>query len=165
MHKSIETKRGYPDDSFQNIHLCFPLKFKSKADNTDDLEAGVIPVNNFFADWIRESNIVRYGDERPILPTTDTVDIYRYSNELLKHMPDKQLVTIENNLLYCKGKVTSVAGRDRRVNSVANGVDAPESSDPKLTKIIQKFQDQLKMNVFIGSFKIIVQLEACKSMG
>ena len=75
------------------------------------------------------------------------------------------MVTIENNLLYCKGKVTLVAGRDRRVNSVANGVDAPESSDPKLTKIIQKFQDQLKMNVFIGSFKIIVQLEACKSMG
>ena len=148
MHKSIETKRGYADDSFQNIHLCFPLKFKSKADNTDDLEAGVIPVNNFFADWKRESNIVKYGDERPILPTTDNVDIYRY--ELLKHMPDKQLVTIENNLLYGKGKVTLVAGRDRRVNSVANGIDAPESSDPKLTKIIQKFQDQLKMNVFIG---------------
>ena len=53
MHKSIETKWGYADDtykdirviefpivltknyytSFQNIHLCFPLKFKSKADN------------------------------------------------------------------------------------------------------------------------------------
>ena len=88
--KSIETKRKYVDNiykdlkviefpivltkshytNFQNMHLCFLLKFKSKADNNDDLAAGTVTVNNFFAHWIRELNIVIYGDERPILPTT-----------------------------------------------------------------------------------------------
>ena len=34
--------------NFQNIRICFPLKFKSAADNDNDLEARTIPVNNFF---------------------------------------------------------------------------------------------------------------------
>ena len=66
--KSMETKTKYADDTyknlkviefpfvltknhytnFQNIHLCFPLKFKSKANNNSDLVAGTVTVNNFF---------------------------------------------------------------------------------------------------------------------
>ena len=58
--KSIETKRKYAEDTykdlklivfpialpknhytnFQNMHLCFPLKFKSKANNNNDLATG-----------------------------------------------------------------------------------------------------------------------------
>ena len=63
--------------------------------------AGTVTVNNFFAHWIREINIVRYGDEKPIFLTTNMVDVYRYLDELLKHMPKEDLTTIENNLLYC----------------------------------------------------------------
>ena len=144
--KSIETTRKYTNDTykdlkviefpvvltknhysnFQNIHLCFSLKFKSKANNNNDLAGGIVTVNIFFAHWIRELNIVRYGDERPILRTTNTVDVYGYLDELLKHMPKEDLTEMENNLLYCKEKVILADGRDRRANNVANVVDAPK---------------------------------------
>ena len=45
-------------------------------------------------------------------------------------MPDKELVTIENNLLHCKEKVILAAGQDRWANNVANAADAPRRTDP-----------------------------------
>ena len=45
-------------------------------------------------------------------------------------MPDKELVTIENNLLHCKEKVILAAGQDRQANNVANAADAPRRTDP-----------------------------------
>ena len=120
-----ETKRKYADDiyknkkvielnihlmkghytSFQNVHLCFPLKFKLAADNGNNTAAGLIKVNNFFAQWIKEIHIKRYGDDIPILVLTNTVDIYRYSDEILKHVPKDTLKTIQNDLLYSKKKI------------------------------------------------------------
>ena len=128
---STETKRKYADDSyknkkviefniqltanhytnFQNVHLCLPIKINSTADEDKD---GTIPVNKFFAHWIEETvkiffahwikeiDIKRYGDDMPTLPVTNTVDIYRYSTELLKHIPKDALKAIQNNLLYSK---------------------------------------------------------------
>ena len=58
-------------------------------------------------------------------------------------MPDKELVTKDNNLLYCKEKFILAVGHYRRAN-VTNAADAPERTDPNFTKRIQKFQDQLK---------------------
>ena len=122
---STEMKRKYTDDTykgkkviefnvqltanhysnFQNVHLCFPMKIKSAADNNNDIAAGVITVNNFFAHLIKEIDIKRYGDDIPILPLTSTVSFYRYSDEMLKHMPKKALKIIENDLLYSKKKL------------------------------------------------------------
>ena len=115
------------------MHLCFPLKFKSKANNNKDLAAGTVTVKNFSVHWIRELNIVRYGDERPILPTTNMVDVYRYSDELLKRMPKENLTAMVKTLLYCTEKDILTKRRDRQANNVANAV-----------KRIEKFQDQLK---------------------
>ena len=53
-------KQHYTD--LQNIHLCFPLKFKSMADNDNDIAAGLITVNNFFVHWIKKIDIKRYCD-------------------------------------------------------------------------------------------------------
>ena len=89
-----ETKRKYPDESqknkkviefnnqltanpytnFQNVDFCFPIKIKSAADKNNDITAGTITVNNFFAHWIREIDVKKYGDDIPILPLTSTVD-------------------------------------------------------------------------------------------
>ena len=107
---STETKRKYADNTykkkviefnilltanhytnFQNIHICFPLKFRSAADNDNDLAARTIPVNNFFV--LREIDIVRYGDNEPVLPLIKNLYIYRYSDEILKHTPQKALKT------------------------------------------------------------------------
>ena len=93
------------------------------------------------------------------MPTTNTVDVYRYSDELITLIPDEVLVTIENNSLYCKEKVILAAGRDRRANNVANAVDAPKITDPELTKRIQKIQYQLKYErVYSVSLKCLRSL-------
>ena len=133
---STETKRKYADDSyknkkviesniqrtanhytnFQNVQLCFPTKIKVEMDEDNDATAGKIPVNNFFTHWIKEIDIKRYGDDMLNLPLTNTVDIYRYSNELLKYMLKDVLKTIQNDLLYSKDKVVIYSyNNDRRV--------------------------------------------------
>ena len=60
------------------------LKIKSAADDDNNITVGVITVNNFFAHWIKEIDIKRYDDDVPILPLTNTVIIYQYSDEILK---------------------------------------------------------------------------------
>ena len=52
-----KTKGHYTN--FQNVHLCFPLKFKLAADNDNDTAAGLIPVSNFFAHWIQKIDVKR----------------------------------------------------------------------------------------------------------
>ena len=60
------------------------------------MAARTIPANNFFVHQIREIHIVRYGDDQPVLPLINNLDIYRYSDEILKHMPEKALKTFQN---------------------------------------------------------------------
>ena len=91
--------------NFHNVHLVFPMKIKKKSNAANDILAGEITVNNFCAHWIKEIDIKRLGDDIPILPTTNTIPIYRYSDRLLKHMPKDSLAIIENNLLYLKKKL------------------------------------------------------------
>ena len=64
--------------------------------------------------WIKELDIKRYGDDIPILPLTNTVRIYKYSDAILKHMEGDALKTIQNDLLYSNRKVSLPTGRARR---------------------------------------------------
>ena len=41
-----------------NTNICFPIKIKEKSDNTADIDADLITVNNFFAHWVKEYNKV-----------------------------------------------------------------------------------------------------------
>ena len=72
------------------------------ADINNDIAVGIITINNIFAHWIREIVVKRYGDDIAISSLTNTVDIYRYSHEILKYFPENALKTIENDLLYSK---------------------------------------------------------------
>ena len=64
--------------------------------------------------------------------TNREVDIHKYSNSLLKHMPEKTLKTYENTLLYSKKPVTLTDNRDRRLHTRH---DKKTKSDPNLNKI------------------------------
>ena len=121
--RKTETKRKYADDSYKgkkviefniqlagnqytNFHIFIsPIKITSAAGNDNDITAGYIPVNIFFAHWIKETDIKRCGNNIPILPLSNTVNIYRYSDKMLKHMPKKALKTLEKHLLYSKKNV------------------------------------------------------------
>ena len=59
--------------NFHNVYLVFSMEIKKSSNVANDLADDVIAVNNFFAHWIKEHDIKRYGDDIPILPQTNTV--------------------------------------------------------------------------------------------
>ena len=134
--------------NFHNVHLVFPLKIKKKSSATANIALSAVTVNNFFAHWIKEIDIKRLGDDTPILPTSNTVEIYKYSDAILKHLPKNALEVIENDLLYSKKKVTLPDGEDRRKKHTASGGDATERTDDNLTERIKKFNKQLQTTYY-----------------
>ena len=85
-------------------------------------------VNNLFAHWLKEVDIKRYPDNICILPTNNTIDIYRYSEKMLKYLPAKALDTIKGTLLYNKTKVIIPGGRDRRPNTSTTAADRTDAN-------------------------------------
>ena len=73
--------------NFHDVHLVFPMRIKKSMDNAQNLDNDEITVNIFFAYWIKEIDIKRYGDDTPILFLTNNVERYKYSGAMLKHMP------------------------------------------------------------------------------
>ena len=61
------------------MHLRIPLQIKKSTNTNDNIDDDFMTVNNFFTHFIKEIDIRRYGDDIRILPTNNTVDIYRYS--------------------------------------------------------------------------------------
>ena len=49
--------------------------------------------------WIKEIFIKRYGDNLAILPLNNVIEIYRYSEAMLKYLPEKSLETFRKELL------------------------------------------------------------------
>ena len=134
--------------NFHNVHLVFPMKIKKSTNVANNLTATDITVNNFFAHWTKEIDIKRLGDDTPILPTTNSVEIYKYSDVILKHIPKNALAVIENDLLYSKRKVTLPVGEDRRDNHTAANEDADNRTDDNIDKRIQKFRTQLQSTYY-----------------
>ena len=120
------------------MHLCIPLQIK-KSTNTDaDIDDDFMTVNNFFTHFIKEIDIRRYGDDIRILPTNSTVDIYRYSDAMLKHMPEDTLKKYDETLLYSKKAVKLANNVDRYHNNTGNN-----RTDDNLDDQIDKFHDLL----------------------
>ena len=59
----------------------------------------MIPVNNFYMHWIKDVNIRRYGGDIAVLLINKTLDTYRYSDAMLKHLPKDVLATLQEDLL------------------------------------------------------------------
>lgn len=98
----------------------------------------MVMVSNFSALWLKEVDIKRYGGDLQILPIGNTTELYKYSDEILEHMPKDSLKTFENTLLYFKKKfVLEGNSRDRSQNNVN---DEDDRSDPNLTERITKFR-------------------------
>ena len=74
-------------------------------------------VNNFFYHWLKEIDNKRYPDDVRILPSNNTVEIYRQAAQILKHTPKKAIDAINETLLYEKQKVILTGNIDRRLNN------------------------------------------------
>ena len=140
---NVQLTKGHYTN-FQNVHFCFLLWLKLAADNNNNITPGLIAVNNFSALWIKEIDIKIYGDDIPILPLTNMVDIYQYSDKILTDMPKDALKTMQNDLLYSKKKVVIPGNNTDRCMHYTNVANAANRMDENLTNKITKFQDQLK---------------------
>ena len=78
------------------------MQIKKSKDKTESVN--VITVNSlfFFCHWLKEIDARRYPDNVRILPTNNTVEIYQYAAQQLKHLPSKSLDDIRQPLLYEK---------------------------------------------------------------
>ena len=94
-----------------------PVQIKKRANAAQNIDADIITVNNFFAHWLKEVDIKRYPDDICILSTNNTVDIYRDSEKMRKHLPAESLDTIEETFLFDKETVIIPSDRDRRSNT------------------------------------------------
>ena len=117
---------------------CFSKKKTNKAAAID---VTMIPVNNFFAHWIKDVTVKRYGDDIAVLPINTTLDTYRYSESMLKHMPKDALATFQKELLYSKKRViikcnTANTLNDRRnhIAAAANNSKKDENIDDRIAK-------------------------------
>ena len=80
--------------------IVLPIYFKKSTDKTADVD--VVMVNNFFVHWLKEIDIRRYPDDVRILPTNNTVKVYNYAAQQIKHLPTKSLDDIKETILYEK---------------------------------------------------------------
>ena len=87
-------------------------------------------VDNFFGHWFTDIDIRRHPDDKRILPTNNSLDIYQYSNAQLKYLPEKSVKTLLETMLYSNKPVYLDADIDRRPN---NNDDDNKRSDPNLT--------------------------------
>ena len=129
--KTLEFNSLLASNTYTNhssLMIVLPIQIKKRTNAAQDIDATKITVNNFFAHWLKEVNIKRYPDDIRILPTNNTVDIYRYSAKMLKHLPAKLLDTIKETLLYDREKVVIPGGRDKRSNTSATAGDRTDQT-------------------------------------
>ena len=88
--------------------IVLPVQFKKK-DGASDLDGAIVTVNNFFVHWLKDIDEKRYHVDIQILPTNNTMDIYRYSAQMLSYLPAKSLGTLKETLFYDKQKLCSLA--------------------------------------------------------
>ena len=90
---------------FNFMVLCLPIAFRKKTNKANAIDVTMILVNDFFAHWIKDVTVKHYGDDIAVLPINTTLDTYRYSESMLKHMPKTALATFQKKLLYSNKKV------------------------------------------------------------
>ena len=139
-----------------NIHICFPIKMKKKSNNNSDIDDDLITVNNFFAHWVKEVSITKYGSDKELPPTFSPWEVYQYSDQMLKHLPAGNLKSIQKTFLYSK-KLVYFANTNyerRNFNSkdiVATGLNTAQitekkknhSKDLNIDERISLFHDQI----------------------
>ena len=93
-----------------SIHICFPIKIKKKkSNNSSDIDGDIITVNNFFAHWVKEISITKYGSDKELPPTFSPWEVYQYSDQMLKHLPKDSLKTIQKLIFIVNSRSISLA--------------------------------------------------------
>ena len=138
-----------PYTNLNSVHFVFLINILKKSDINADIGADLIAVNNFFAHWIKEISIAKYGTNKELTLTITPQEIYQYSDAMLKHLPAKSLKVIENDLLYSKEEVAIPYNLDRRIHGMVKDANNRVihnivRSDGNFGDREAKFRSQLK---------------------
>ena len=142
------TKNHYMN--FANMVICLPIVFRKASNRVQAIDADMIAVNNFFTHWIKDISIKRYGDDIAILAINTPLDIYRYSEGMLKHLPDGVLATFQHELLYSKKKVLIKGNAANSFNDRRNqaaGVARNSNTDDNIAERIAKFNGDNTLSI------------------
>ena len=140
-----------------NIHLCFPITILKSSDKDADIDDDLITVNNFFAHWVKEISIKKYGSDKELPPIFSPWEVYQYSDQLLKHLPSDSLKTIQKTHLFSKKPVYFASKTYERrnyngENTITTGLNATQTTTAKkqhakdlnIDDRIKLFKNQLK---------------------
>ena len=124
--------------------FSLPIKIEKRSNTANNIDGDLITVNNLFVQWIREINVKTYGDDIAVLPSNNVLEIHRYSDSMLKHLPKDSIKTFEKELLNSKTPVIVKSSiNDRREISYTTEADR---SDKNIAERIAKFYDLLGTN-------------------
>ena len=79
-----------------------------------------------------------------ILPLTNTVEIYKYSNAILKQMEEDALKNFQNDLFYSNKKVSLPTGESRWKHYTTQAADVDKRTDGNFDDRLEKCSDQLQ---------------------
>ena len=69
-----------------SMHICFPIKTKLKSDSDSNKDADLITLKSFFAHFVKEISMTRYGNKKQSMTTFSPYEIYQYSDSMLKYV-------------------------------------------------------------------------------
>ena len=98
-------------------------------------------INIFFTHSIKGIDIKRYGDDLQNQPTGKSIRIYRYSNAILKDMPNDTLKTFIKTLLNAEDDVQVFHGCNR---SPHNNDNTYLGTDDNLTNRLAKYTNTIQ---------------------
>ena len=140
--------------NYSSMCIVFPIQIKKSADKTTNVN--MITANKIFCHWLKEIDARRYPEEVRILPTNNTVKIYQYAAQQLKHLPSKSLDDIRELLLYEKKAVVLTGGRYRRSNTSTIPADRMNSNlGERVTDFLALIGKKMYYRIPLGFFTFL----------
>ena len=107
--------------------IVLPIQMKKIRSTDKNENVNVIMVNKIFLSFVKRNWCKTLSRRRKNF-TNNTIEIYQYAAQQLKHLPSKSLDDIREILLYWKKAVVLTGGRDRTSNSSTTPADRMDSN-------------------------------------
>ena len=107
--------------------IVLPIQMKKIRSTDKNENVNVIMINKIFLSFVKRNWCKTLSRRRKNF-TNNTIEIYQYAAQQLKHLPSKSLDDIREILLYWKKAVVLTGGRDRTSNSSTTPADRMDSN-------------------------------------
>ena len=107
--------------------IVLPIQMKKIRSTDKNENVNVIMVNKIFLSFVKRNWCKTLSRRRKNF-TNNTIEIYQYAAQQLKHLPSKSLDDMREILLYWKKAVVLTGGRDRTSNSSTTPADRMDSN-------------------------------------